>query len=79
LAGFEDAEFLKDANDREVELTAQSVLEAVQLARSDILEQSTAFVGAFPDGFNLPQITAPMYYKLVLCAKNHFNLVACTV
>lgn len=56
---------LKDANDREMELTAQSVLEAVQLARSDILEQSTAFVGAFPDGFNLPQITAPMYYKLV--------------
>ncbi|KAG0567110.1 hypothetical protein KC19_7G110800 [Ceratodon purpureus] len=56
----------KDTDDRAMkELTAQSVLKAVQLVRSDILEQSTVFMVAFPDGFNLPQITAPMYYKLV--------------
>ncbi|XP_024385238.1 uncharacterized protein [Physcomitrium patens] len=56
----------KDTADRELkELTAQSLLKAVQLVRSDLVELSTTYTGAFPDGFNLPHVTGLMYYKLV--------------
>lgn len=47
------------------ELTAESMLEAVKLVRSDLAEQVTTYTKAFPNGFSLPQVTAPVYYRLV--------------
>jgi hypothetical protein len=56
------------------EMSAQSLVQGVQMIRADLIEYKTTFKSAFPDNFDLPQVTASVYYRLVINWKTGFFL-----
>ncbi len=47
------------------EMSAQSLIQGVQVIRTDLIEYRTTFKGSFPNNFDLHQVAASMYYQLV--------------
>lgn len=56
------------------EMSAQSLVQGVRMIRADLIEYKTTFKSAFPDNFDLPQVTASVYYRLVINWKTGFFL-----
>ncbi|CAK9233837.1 unnamed protein product [Sphagnum troendelagicum] len=47
------------------EMSAQSLVQGVRMIRADLIEYKTTFKSAFPDNFDLLQVTASVYYRLI--------------
>ncbi|CAM6006890.1 unnamed protein product [Sphagnum balticum] len=47
------------------EMSAQSLIQGVQMIRTDLIEYRTTFKGSFPNNFDLHQVAASMYYQLI--------------
>jgi hypothetical protein len=46
-------------------MSAQSLIQGVQMIRTDLIEYRTTFKGSFPNNFDLHQVAASMYYQLI--------------